>query len=78
MEIASSAAGTCRSDRRNGYVRSAPKFEIDRELELGWLSLVEIDDLDPVAIGVVEIGVPAGERGVPLVGIFDEFDAAPA
>ena len=32
------------------------------------LFLVEIDDLDAVAIGVVEIGVSAGERGVALIG----------
>src|SRR5262249_5238028 len=38
------------------------------------LCLVQIDD-DPIAIGVVKIGVPAGERGMALVGIFDEFDA---
>src|SRR5215471_3303551 len=42
---------------------------------VNWLCLVQIDDLDPIAIGVVKIGVPAGERGVALVGIFDEFDA---
>src|ERR1700730_18067488 len=40
------------------------------------LFLVEIDDLDAVAIGVVEIGVTAGERGVPFLGIFDQLDAA--
>ena len=40
------------------------------------LCLVEIDELDAVAIGVVEIGVTAGERGVPLLGIFDQLDAA--
>src|SRR5713101_1432909 len=40
------------------------------------LSLLQIDDLDAVAVGVVEISVPVGERGVPLVGIFDELDAA--
>src|SRR5262249_19743564 len=39
------------------------------------LCLIQIDDLDPIAIGVVKIGVPARERGVTLVGIFDEFDA---
>ena len=42
---------------------------------VNWLCLVQIDDLDPIAIGVVKIGVPAGERGMALVGIFDEFDA---
>src|SRR5437660_12346770 len=34
------------------------------------LFLVEIDDLDAVAIGVVEIGVTAGGRGGPSLGIF--------
>src|SRR5207247_9228870 len=40
------------------------------------LFLVEIDDLDAVAIGVVEIGMTAGGRGVPFLGIFDQLDAA--
>src|SRR5262249_25752905 len=45
------------------------------ETPVNRLCLIEIDDLDPIAIGVVKIGVPARERGVTLVGIFDEFDA---
>ena len=50
------------------------KHVATRRLLTGYC-LIQIDDLDPIAIGVVKIGVPARERGVALVGIFDEFDA---
>src|ERR1051326_2063640 len=40
------------------------------------LLLVEIDDLDAVAVGVVEVGVAARKGDVALIGIFDHLDAA--
>src|SRR5439155_6025736 len=60
-----------RKNRRHSCSRNRSRVLVS--FFLAWpmandLFLVEIDDLDAVAIGVVEIGVTAGERGVPFLG----------